>query len=526
MAKGKRQLVFALSSVLAFSSVLAACSGKEESAPSPSAAATAAAAASKAPEASKAPDAGKAAELKPYKLRIMFPSGGVPKDLPAVQEEMNKYLTQKINATIEIMPIDWGAWTNKTNLMFASNEQFDLMFTASWYFLGSQAARGQLIELDELLNKYGQGIKGVLNPDYVEGGKINNKVYAVVANKEFAATKGVVMRQDLVDKYKFDLSAVKELKDFEPMLKTIKEKEPGITPLQVKSDRSPASAILGYGLFDMLGDGPGVLDRSANDLKVIDMYQTPQYLELTKLMHKWYNLGYINKDGATNKDSEYLAVKAGKAFSYGESMKPGFANQESRNAGMPMAVVELTKPYTTTGDTTSAMFGISKTSKDPERAMMFLNLLYTDKYLLNLLDWGIEGKHYVKVSDNIIDYPQGVDAASVAYNLNLPWMFGNQLNSYIWKTEDKDIWDQYKKYNDSAQKSTALGFVFDPEKVKNEVAATQTVITQFNGSLITGTVDPDKYIPQFVAKLKEAGMQKIIDEKQRQLDEWSKTKKK
>ena len=207
-------------------------------------------------------------------------------------------------------------------------------------------------------------------------------------------------------------------------------------------------------------------------------------------------------------------------------MKPGFANQESRNAGMPMAVVELTKPYTTTGDTTSAMFGISKTSKDPERAMMFLNLLYTDKYLLNLLDWGIEGKHYVKVSDNIIDYPQGVDAASVAYNLNLPWMFGNQLNSYIWKTEDKDIWDQYKKFNDSAQKSTALGFVFDPEKVKNEVAATQTVITQFNGSLITGTVDPDKYIPQFVAKLKEAGMQKIIDEKQRQLDEWAKTKKK
>jgi putative aldouronate transport system substrate-binding protein len=100
------------------------------------------------------------------------------------------------------------------------------------------------------------------------------------------------------------------------------------------------------------------------------------------------------------------------------------------------------------------------------------------------------------------------------------------LNSYIWKTEDKDIWDQYKKFNDSAQKSTALGFVFDPEKVKNEVAATQTVITQFNGSLITGTVDPDKYIPQFVAKLKEAGMQKIIDEKQRQLDEWAKTKKK
>jgi len=464
-------------------------------------------------------------ELAPYKLVMIFPSGVVPKDLPLVQDEINKYLTEKINATIEIRPIDWGAWQNKTNLMFASQEQFDLMFTASWYFLGQEAAKGQIIPLDDLLEKHGQGIKSVLDPAYVEGGKLNGKSYGVVANKEFAATKGVVMRKDLVEKYNFDLSAVKELKDLEPIFAKIKESEPGITPLQVKNDRSPASAILGYGMFDMLGDGPGVLDRSSNELKVIDMFETPQFLEATKLMHKWYKLGYINKDGSTNKDSEFLAVKAGKAFAYGESMKPGFDMQETRNTGMPMTTVELTQPYTTTGDTTSAMFAIPFTSKDPERAMMFLNLLYTDKHLLNLLDWGIEGKHYVKVSDNIIDYPQGVDAATVDYNLNLPWMFGNQLNSYIWKTEDPEIWAKYKAFNEGAQKSIALGFVFDPEKVKNEVAATNNVVVEFTGGLYTGTLDPDVYIPKFVEKLKAAGMDKIIAEKQRQLDEWAASKK-
>jgi putative aldouronate transport system substrate-binding protein len=314
------------------------------------------------------------------------------------------------------------------------------------------------------------------------------------------------------------------LKDLEPLFKTIKEKE-GITPLQVKSDRSPASAILGYGLFDMLGDGPGVLDRESKELKVIDMFETPQFKEYVTLMNKWYKDGLINKDGATNKENEFLAVKAGKAFAYGESMKPGFSNQESRNTGFPMVTAEFTKPYTTTGDTTSAMFAISRTSKDPERAMMFLNLLYTDKKLLNLLDWGIEGKHYVKKSDNIIDYPPGVDAASVGYNLNLPWMFGNQLNSYIWTTEDPKIWDQYKTFNTTAQKSLALGFVFNPENVKNEIVATQNVITEFTGGLYTGTIDPESYIPKFVDKLNSAGLQKIIAEKQKQLDAWAKTKK-
>jgi putative aldouronate transport system substrate-binding protein len=515
----KKSLLLVLSMAMISSIVLSACSKSgTQSTSSP----TAAPATSTPAATTGAADPAK--DLKPYKMVMIFPSGVVPKDLPAVQDEINKYLTEKINATIEIRPIDWGAWVNKTNLMFASNEQFDLMFTAGWYFLGLEATKGQIIPLDDLVTKYGQGFKSVLDPAIVEGGKLDGKLYALVGNKEFAATKGVVMRKDLVDKYKFDLSTVKTLKDLEPLFKTIKDKE-GITPLQVKSDRSPASAIMGNGLFDPLGDGPGALDRDSKELKVVDMYETPQFKDVVTIMHDWYQKGYINKDGATNKESEFLAVKAGKAFAYGESMKPGFANQETRNTGKEMVTVELTKPLTTTGDTTSAMFAISRTSKDPERAMMFLNLLYTDKKLLNLLDWGIEGKHYVKKSDNIIDYPPGVDAATVGYNLNQPWMFGNQLNSYIWSTESPDIWDQYKTFNTTAQKSLATGFVFNPESVKNEVAATQNVINEFTGGLYTGTLDPAVYIPKFVDKLKAAGLDKIMAEKQKQLDAWAKTKK-
>ncbi|WP_040953155.1 ABC transporter substrate-binding protein [Gorillibacterium massiliense] len=527
MALRRKSLLALMSMLVLTSTALYGCGKSNDEASSSKPSATKAAqAATTNGETSSTPTGPKASDLKPYKLIMMFPSGVVPKDLQAVQDEMNKYLTEKINATIEIRPTDWGAWTDKTNLLFASGDQCDLMFTASWYYLGQEVSKGQIVPLDDLINQYGPDIKKVLDPAYVEGGKLNGKIYGVVANKEFAATKGLVMRKDLVDKYKFDLSNVKKLEDIEPLLKTIKENEPGIVPLQVKNDRSPLSAITGYGMFDMLGDGPGVLDRTSNELKVIDMFETPQFMDLAKTMHKWFKAGYVNLDGATVKDSEFLAVKAGKAFAYAESMKPGFANQESRNTGMPMDVVELTQPYTTTGDTTSAMFAIPSTSKDPARAMMFLNLLYTDKYLLNLLDWGIEGKHYVKKSDNVIDYPQGVDAANVGYNLNLPWMFGNQLNSYIWTTEDPTIWDQYKAFNEGAQKSIALGFVFDTEKVKNQIAALKNITDEFTPGIYSGTVDPEVYIPKMVERMKAAGMGDVMKEKQRQLDEWAKTQKK
>jgi putative aldouronate transport system substrate-binding protein len=464
-----------------------------------------------------------AAKLKPYHMVMVFPSGAIPKDLPIVQDAINAYLKKKINATIEIRPIDSSVWLDKTNLMFLSNEQFDLMFTSSWLYLGQQIAKQQIIPLDDLLHQYGQGITSTLERSYIENGRVNGSIYGVLTNKEFASTKGIIMRKDIVDKYKIDLSTIHELEDFERIWQTIKEHEPDMVPLQVKYDRSPLTVMLGYGKFDMLdySGGPGVLDRESKNLKVINLYGTPTYLHYAKIMHSWYKAGYINKDGSITRQDEFEAVKAGKAFAYSQSMKPGFDTQESRNTGFPMVAVELTKPYTTTGDTTSAMFAIPRTSQNPERAMMFLNLLYTDKYLLNLLDWGIEGKHYIKKADNLIDYPPGETARTIGYNLNLPWMFGNQLNSYIWPSDDPNLWEKYRNFNLTADKSLALGFIFDPDKVKNEVIACGNVLLQYAGALNSGEFDPDNILPALLNALKGAGVEKVIAEKQRQLDAWA-----
>lgn len=460
-------------------------------------------------------------KLKPVNMIMIF-MGAKPKDLPMVQAEMDRYTKEKLNATVEIRPIDWGAYRDKTNLMFASNEQFDLLFTSPWMYLGDEVAKKQIIELDSLIDKYGQGIKAILDPAVVEGGKIGGKTYAVATNKEFAADKGIIMRKDLVEKHNIGISRIKDLKDLTPVFETIKKTEPGITPLQVKGNESPMSVVLGYGKFDMLGDGPGVLDRAARDFKVINLLETPIYMEYAKLQHEWYKAGYINRDGASSTEMTYTAVREGKAFSYGQSGKPGIDAQEARNAGRELVYVPLTKPYMTTGDTTSAMFAIPTTAVDPARAMMYLNMLFTDKYLLNLLNWGVEGIHYKKVSGNIIDYPDGVTAANTGYTLNMSWMFGNQMNNYLWTTEDPQLWDKLGKFNREAERSIALGFIFVPDKVKNEVAAINNVNTLFQGAVNSGAIDPEIVVPQYIQRLKEAGLDEIIAEKQAQLDAWRK----
>ncbi|MFU1795432.1 DUF3502 domain-containing protein [Paenibacillus azoreducens] len=154
--------------------------------------------------------------------------------------------------------------------------------------------------------------------------------------------------------------------------------------------------------------------------------------------------------------------------------------------------------------------------------MMFLNLLNSDRDLINLIDWGIEGKHYVKVGEKQIDFPPGVNATNSGYNMRQGWMFGNQLLSYTWVTDNPDLWEKMDQYNRESKKSAALGFTYNPSPVKTELAAITNVVRQFQSGLENGALDPGVNLPKFNAALRAAGIDKVIAEKQRQLDEWAK----
>ncbi|MDQ0115165.1 ABC transporter substrate-binding protein [Paenibacillus harenae] len=453
----------------------------------------------------------------PYELTVAyFTFGSVPQDQKLIEEELSKITKEKINATVKLLPISLSAWQNQVNLMLTSNEKLDLMVLMGNTY-ANQVAKGQLIALDELLAQSGTGILEALGPDYANATKINGQAYGVPTIRDLATSYGYLIRQDLVDKHALDLSQVKTLNDLEPILQTIKDNEPNMIPFVNGTGASPLTY---YSTRDSLGDDMGVLLNNGQDLKVVNWFETEEYAAQLKQMRKWYQAGYISKDAVTVKESTSDILKGGKGAGNLATLKPGFDTQETRLTGKAITSVELLPPVAKTSTVTNIMWGIAKNSKNPEKAMQFLNLMYTDKDVVNLFDWGIEGKHYVKVSENIIDYPQGVDAASVGYS-GMGWLFGNQFLSYIFKGDDENLWEKMKEFNNSAIKSKALGFTFDSTPVKTEFAAVSNVLTQYRIALECGALDPDKMLPEFIAKLKDAGIDKIIAEKQKQLDAWA-----
>ena len=53
------------------------------------------------------------------------------------------------------------------------------------------------------------------------------------------------------------------------------------------------------------------------------------------------------------------------------------------------------------------------------------------------------------------------------------------------------------------------------------MTACVNVVNQYNLPLLAGIVDYEEVLPQFLAALEDAGIDKIIAEKQAQLDAWA-----
>lgn len=458
--------------------------------------------------------------LKPYKLKLVY-EGAPQADEALVEEALNKLLTEKINATIDIAPIDWGAWDDKMNLMIASRESVDVLFTASWNGYAKNVAKGAYMDLGSLLDQYGQGIKDSLDSAFLDGSKIGGKNYAIPTNKELASSGGIVYRKDIADELGIDMSKVKKIEDLDAVYKIVKEKKPSMYPLYTTGGTFASHSFVE---LDYLGDTtiPGAIDKHSTDAKVKPAEEFPQYQNALKVTRDYFLKGYINKDAATSQTSTLDAYKTGNVFSTVEPLKPGKAEEIATATGLEgkLAQITLTGKTVATSETTGAMLAISSTSKDPERAMMLINLLHTDKELVNLLNFGIEGVHFTLDGDVMTQTEK-----SGQYAPGVAWELGNQFLNYVWNTEAPDKWEQFKKFNEGATSSPALGFTFDSEPVKSEVGALANVLREYQKAIETGSVDLDEALPKFIAAQKSAGLERVIAEKQKQLNEFLKGRK-
>ena len=119
----------------------------------------------------------------------MYLIGDRPVDNDEVFAKINEKLKAEINATIDLKFMSWGEYEQKYPLIFASGEDWDIIYTADWCFYNAQATKQGFWEItQQALDTYAPMTAQTIYPEAWEQAKVDGKVYMLPMNyKEITA---------------------------------------------------------------------------------------------------------------------------------------------------------------------------------------------------------------------------------------------------------------------------------------------------------------------------------------------------
>ena len=80
-----------------------------------------------------------------------------------------------------------------------------------------------------------------------------------------------------------------------------------------------------------------------------------------------------------------------------------------------------------------------------------------------------------------------------------------------------DFWDGFKAYYGAAGEVPILGFTLDTASIETELATLANIVGEYALPIDAGAA-PEGTLDEFLTKLEEGGMQKVVDEANAQLN--------
>ncbi len=433
-----------------------------------------------------------------------------------VEDAINAYIADKINVKINLTDIGSGEYTDKANTSLA-NKEINLLWTASWEStIGTNdlVPQNAVYDITDLLP--GTPLYESMDAGQWEATKYNGKNYFIPVYKDNVEGYDIMFRQDLVDKYGWDLSSVKSLADIEPMLADAKSEGLKYPYLTQKTAMFYRYYINSFDFFTADATSNWVaVDRNTN--KVVDTVLTDEYKEFCTLMAKWAEAGYISEDDVTKTTTDTTTQTQDWAISWWTDI-PVNAEANSRyNQDVTMVPATDRWAHSTSALGSCYCITANSTEEQAKACIDFMGLLYTDSKLADLYTFGIEGEDFNYDANGKVEQTD-----NGKYNHSMWESASATVVTPLYNEPDNKA-DLYKDFNGGANTSCAAGFRFDKTPVADKYAACQTVFEQYGFVLENGGVavaDVDSTIAAYQAALDEAGYQDVLAEFQKQYDAW------
>lgn len=432
-----------------------------------------------------------------------------PANTEAVMAELNKKLLADLNMTLDMRFIAPGDYQTKMEMAMAGGDDWDLCFTAAWANNYVNAAgKGAYLALDDLLPQYAPDHMKEIPESFWDGVRVNGKIYGMINYQVMFDQGGQQLRKDVVDALKIDVNSIKSYADLTKVLGQIQEAYPdqyatrGGGPINLQATfQDPHISLVMSAPFLAYDPATKKISNTLYFDKNTDAFEAFQ---------AWHKNGYAPADAATLKDENTLLQQGMLANRY-QRFKPGAATQIKNNTGHEWYVIPTGEAYIDTNAVQSTLTAVNVNSKNPEKAVEMYNYFFSNKDAFNMLIYGIEGTDYELTTDGRYKRIDGGYSAPA-------WMLGNQFNAYVNEKDDADIWEQTKKSNSEANLDPLYGFVADRAPIETEIATCEAVWLEYKDILSYGLQDYKTVIAEMQAKLEKAGLAKVTEEIQKQVD--------
>lgn len=453
----------------------------------------------------------------PYEVSIQFVGlFETNNNIENVEAVLNEITRDKINCTVDIVPVFVGDLASNTTMGVAGDEKMDVVVAGLTSSMVSLVSDEVLLPLDDLLAERGQAaLEATAN--VAEAQKIDGVTYAITGYPYAALGAGFVYNKDMAEEYGIDMHDGMTMDDLTEVGRILKEHGVYLTT-HGNGLQNFYKNFLGGDFFGSTAEYGGILDP-VNSTTIVNVYDTQEMRDFFKILKNWTDSGYMPADQLTDTTTtqQYFFQKHvfGSGVTYDPSQIASWVNSD-----FEVGIVRLTDPVITTSSVNEFMLGIATNCERPDKAMDLINLIYSDPDVVNLLQYGVEGTDYVAVegTENVITRDGTPNADMSSYYSGFV-RYGSQMDRKIMAPLTDSYYDDLQAFEDSAGKSQSFGYIFTADGFGAETGAISSVLSQRLPMLGAGLVENvDTAVDELVAALEDAGINDVIAANQAALD--------
>lgn len=453
---------------------------------------------------------------EPVSLRLVMFDDVTPRREEYLKNEFHDKVLEELNIDLSVEFLPWSGKDTLQTMLIAGEK---IAFNNTPAFTDF-AQRGLCAEIPmELIEATCPDLLAMREEKGFDSATVDGKIYYIpFGNKSMAGSnRFFTVRNDILKKLGINAAEITTTEQLLEVFEAVHQAYPNMRVVV-------ADSAMGRMLGDTLtGELVSHIDNNfvvyANEYedndKLYSWYESENFKKTAQfnalLVEKGYSLG----DYFTDPDKANADWNAGNCFA--KTGVAGHVVETGFKATIPEAEITRIRigdaPLVTGRDFDWGMSVSTADAENTEHWLRLFNWMYKDQETFNFLVYGVEGKDFEYNADGTIN-------KLVTDAFWQDWfMMANCYTIYDPSIPQENI-DLYNSTDKGAITSKLTGFSFDSSYVSNEVALVKAVISEYLAPIHKGLVDYDANIENALKQLKDAGLDTLVAEYQRQYSEW------